>query len=1132
MSDDNYIPSGTGSADNATGESAPALRVAILSRTEGAADALWDALKYRAQSRNRPLQGHANRADADIVIYLPAEEDFASENAAQSFEADIARDAVAEKLVIEPMAANGSDAKARMMRLRDSLTAQGGIEWVAANAGADDESGAQRSFRHQARQIARILKEKSLAATGKVEGPEAEPLREEQPVTRAEKKGARREGRAKKDRGSKRQRRRRALEASTTAPENVGPPQPQAEKPREKRSLERKTRREARAKKERGSDKQRPRRKRALEASTVSEKVETPRPKAEKPREKRSLKREKEAQREATAKEERQSKRQRPKRKGAIEASAAMEKKAAGQEKVRRAKQPASGAQSEAAGTARLPTVSIALSGLGDEEKAALMESLRNAFRESGARVVEAKPSAKARISVHAFDRHPADLEEAEHIAQTLASTGWSRILLDRTAPRADAEKKEFENPAIARASLLCSGALLDMGTHFGRHGIDAADTEQRAAALALTAALIAREAANNPKLSLSRQPLTLSADVAEALRLADAPLELLSKLTWSSAKPPRVLHAQFTQADVENFADRKIALSDEDVRDVSGGVGWQSADADARAQSRLFGLGFLIAPLSYWYSKASDRKSAQLGKIDASLKQRGVTASAILGNAGDIIRDFAEKMPLQASSPAWQEQPVSTRIRALTLYILCCKLAVKRRIKFDDAVCGAVFRSLIDHIEFLRSGLTYKLVSAEGVERDCFLAGIGLALQQTDYGRLLLRESLDRLRRRQLDVGLSADGVWRNAPFATHCEVLSTLTVLLGDLATTGNDALEPLGDAAKRMTLFVDAMLKSNGEPLPLDGTRGKSQASTLSGARRVLAVIGARPSKGKPAKGMAANRITETYVFRDAQYFVSHSTPKVTPESSQVAFHAKAGSAAKGSTGGLLLAFAHGPSNLLLGLVSRRKELTGVSKPNFWDPALRNGYQMGVPNAEEKRGSPNLQARIVKSWRGPAWAAARGVESYVRAELTRTVIHLKALHALLIVDEIAGGDEAALEQFWHLAPSLVPPNDPEGLLCFGVPDDGFLMIAFDGQPTVSMDRDASSSCVRRTLRVGQGVAGSLFQWTASGTPATLSLLREERENWQVSISAAGASLKISLMANELQVEEIAPGTDNFEQ
>ncbi len=605
------------------------------------------------------------------------------------------------------------------------------------------------------------------------------------------------------------------------------------------------------------------------------------------------------------------------------------------------------------------------------------------------------------------------------------------------------------------------------MGTHFGRHGIDAAseDAEQRAAALALTAALIAREAANNPKLSLSRQPLTVSADLAEALRLAASPLELLSKLIWSSAKPPKVLHAQYTQADVESFADRKIALSDEDVRDFSGGIDWQSSGASARAQSRLFGLGFLIAPLSYWYSKASDRKNEQLEKIDASLKQRGVTASAILANAGDIIRNFTEMMPLQASSPAWQEFPVSTRIRVLTLYILCCKLAVKRRIKFDEAVCGAVFRSLVDHIEFLRSGLRYPLVSAKGVERDCFLAGVGHALQQTDYGTLLLRESLDRLRRRQLDVGLSADGVWRNAPFTTHCEILSALTVLFGDLAAAGNDALEPLGEAAKRMTLFVDAMLKSNGEPLPIDSTRGKSQASTLSGARRVLALIGARPSKGKPVKGkpvkgMAANRITETYVFRDAQYFVSHSTPKVTAESSQIAFHAEAGSAAKGNTGGLLLAFAHGPSNLLLGLVSRRKELIGLSKLNFWSPELRNGYHAGVADAEEKQGSPSSQARIVKSWRGAGWAAARGVESFSHTELTRTVIHLKALHALLVVDELAGSDDAAFEQFWHLAPDLVPPGDTAGFLCFGVPR-----------------KRISDGCVRRPTRCFGGAGRHQF-------------------------------------------------------
>jgi len=104
MSDDSYTPSVTGSPDNAAGESAPALRIAIVSRTEGAADALWDALNHHAQSRHRPPQMHASRADADIIVYLTAPEDFASEKAAQSFAADVARDPATDKIVFEPAA--------------------------------------------------------------------------------------------------------------------------------------------------------------------------------------------------------------------------------------------------------------------------------------------------------------------------------------------------------------------------------------------------------------------------------------------------------------------------------------------------------------------------------------------------------------------------------------------------------------------------------------------------------------------------------------------------------------------------------------------------------------------------------------------------------------------------------------------------------------------------------------------------------------------------------------------------------------------------------------------------------------------------------------------------------------------
>jgi hypothetical protein len=773
-----------------------------------------------------------------------------------------------------------------------------------------------------------------------------------------------------------------------------------------------------------------------------------------------------------------------------------------------------------------LPSVSIALSGLGAEEKTALMESLRRAFEGSGVQPYEAKPSARAHISVHAFDDHPPDRDEVERLSQNiLASKARLKILLDRTTSRTgmEAESTEPENPAIAQTSLLCRGSLFDLDALFGRHGIDATEAAQDIARFELTAALIAREAASIPDLALSRKPLSPPPDLADVLRLAEAPSDLLSKLTWSGPNPPKALQAHYAQPDVETFAERRIVLSEEDVRSFSDGIDWQSPVADGRAASRLFGLEFLIAPLSYWYSKASDRRGEQLEKIDAWLKQRGVTASTLLSDAGSIIRDFLEKMPSQVSSAAWQDVLVSARIRALTCYVLCCRLALKRRIRFDEAAFAAGFRGLTDHIELLRSARMYPLIAAEGVERDCLLAGVALALQQTDYGAVLLRESLQRLRRRQLDIGLSADGVWRNASFATHCAVLSEVTTLLGDLAAAGSTAMEPIAEAARRMTLFVDAMLKSNGEPLPIDVARPRSYASTLAAARHILALVGARPSKGRPSRGMAASRITETYVFRDAQYFVSHSTPKVTPESSQVAFHAEAGSSAKGETGGLLLAFAHGPSNLLLGQVSRRKELPGLTNLPTWHPALRNGYDIGGESD-----APALQqanARIVKSWRGAGWAAAKGIESYGRAELARTVVHLKALHAVLVVDEFEDmGEIESIEQFWHVAPNLAPPENPGEPLQFTVPGDGFLTLAFDGRPAASLERDSFSSCVRHLVQVGRGVTASLFRWTSLREEADLSLQRRERDDWLVAFPAAGAELRVSLAANDLRVEGLA--------
>ena len=70
----------------------------------------------------------------------------------------------------------------------------------------------------------------------------------------------------------------------------------------------------------------------------------------------------------------------------------------------------------------------------------------------------------------------------------------------------------------------------------------------------------------------------------------------------------------------------------------------------------------------------------------------------------------------------------------------------------------------------------------------------------------------------------------------------------------------------------------------------------------------------------------------------------------------------------------------------------------------------------------------ARIVKSWRGPGWAAAKAVDEInAVAAVSRIVVHLKDVHALLIIDDLCSRDgvEATFEQFWHVAPGLAAPR-----------------------------------------------------------------------------------------------------------
>jgi hypothetical protein len=1028
VSDDSHIPSDALPGDAAINSGDP-VRVAIVSRSRDVADALWSALDKRSRGRNRPSRVPAERSDADVIVYLPDEEDFSTDEAAGHFEVQLARDAAPSKVVLEPSRAMDPLARARLEASQNRMRAQSDtIVWIAArspDAIVDDK--AENVLQLRAKRIERFLKSKARPAADRAARQKPERTRK---ARRARDPDARREARAKR------------IEQRDPSGDEGG-----------KRRL-RKTGERS--------------------------------------------------------------------HKGRVAAEQAAPKGRAphGGDAAPSSRRQAKPQKTEAPGSPPLPTISIAIGGVDEASKVQLMASLKNAFQGLGARAVEAKPQSKAHIAIRSFDDDPFDVGEIGSRAQSLLEDkAYVRMFLGRT-PNRGPENVGADDQAIAKISLLCRGAFLDLESEHRRHHAESLlEAKSDMSDFDLKAALIVREAINRKIRNLPLVPKlpAPAPDLADAYSLAARPSDLLSTLTWSAPNPPKLLQATFSAAEVEDFANSMSAAAGQVA---SGQIDWH-APQEGRAASRLLGLGFLVGPLTYWYCKASERKGGEIASTDLALKARGVTASALLERAGQIIFDFMDKMPLQPGSQGWDQDAVSSRIRVSLLYVLCCRLAAKRRIKFDEANCGAVFRGLVDHIEFLRSGLSYELASMEGVERDCLLATAGLALQQTRYGNVLLRDSLARLKKLQLDIGLSADGVWRHAPFATHCAVLSLLIALLGDLYAANSDFIDPIAEAARRMTLFVDALLKSNGEALPIDAAKGKSFASTLSGARRMLALVGARPVKGKPPRGMAANRITETYVFRDAQYFVSHSTPKVTAESSQVAFHADQGSPAHSDPGGLKLAFAHGPTDLLLGAVPRRKELSG-DKAAAFDPALRNGYRI----LSGMVGDPGrAKAAIVKSWRGPGWAAAKGLEGgqgHVR--IARIVVHLKLHHAMLVVDEISSisGETATLEQFWHIAPKL--SRAPDMPLHFSAGDDVHLGVVLDyrHEAAVSIDLDGFSGCIRRTVRLATGVVATLFQRMDAAMPLSISLLRGEPDDWIAVLTGAGLAARVSLSSSELRVDE----------
>jgi len=765
----------------------------------------------------------------------------------------------------------------------------------------------------------------------------------------------------------------------------------------------------------------------------------------------------------------------------------------------------------------------VALHGLSENTAARLRGYIETILTAASVPFEWAKDGEKSSLAIYGFENPPAGPEDiASRIGDIAKARAKYRIFVGR-APATDGSNPfAAENNAIAMLAADGEDAFVDVVSLFQRYELGALmenDQPTDAGCDLIAAAVLAIAASRRmAKGTLPYPPHPVPSDLTAARALA--PADILSQLSWNDPSPPKLLWTHASKESVEAFMDGKIALSPEQTLDLNFPISWPAELADRASGIQALGLEFLSGPLNYWYARAGTRSTEQIAEIDTFLKERGATAGEILARAGKIIVDFADNHPL-SNSAAWEERAVSRRARVLALFVLCCKMASKRKVKFDEAVFVRVFGELLNLIELLRSDDFYTPGSFDGVQQDSLLIGLALTLRRTAYAELLLKESIARLIALQLNVGLTGDGVWRTGPFSDHCSLLSQFKIMIVDFDKADMALIEPVALAAKKMTVFAEAMLKSGGAPPSFDDSHDKSVLRKLSGTRRALA--GAGFSKSAPQRGKPMPRVTDTYVFRDAQYFASHSTQKAVSDSSLVILHAEPASGLRQTPGGIVLAFAYADTDLLI-RVEPPEGTKRRDKAAHQDPALRNGYHINHPGDVAKEEIELHAARLTKSWRGPGWAAAKSIDGTNPAgSVSRVVLHLKEQHALVVVDELMASDgaEAAFEQFWHVAPGFSPTESDSAPLRLSASEGG-LTIAFDALGTTAIEPEGEGGhCVRRTMRLAKGVVASLFQWTGMPVPTVLKVESAAPGDWSIALSGGGFDARLSLTGDDLRYE-----------
>lgn len=662
------------------------------------------------------------------------------------------------------------------------------------------------------------------------------------------------------------------------------------------------------------------------------------------------------------------------------------------------------------------------------------------------------------------------------------------------------AEATAEQRNLLAQAKMHCA-AILSIGNLVRRYGearilSGSGDLGERGAILgsAILSEMVSFVQTGNLPKSVSH--IGETEDFTDAVNLSAAPAKLLKVLHWPGDAPPRSLRAPLDRKMIEDFLDGNVALT-------AGGerystpyyipADWAKEVENRADQFALQGLDFVASVLNYWYLRANGvalPKHASLGNI---LKERGVTASTLLMAAGAVLLDSvenAEKMP----AAAWELSQVQRRARAYELFLLCCRTALSKRIRFDEEVCGSVFRGLIESLERLRVGSFVNIGLEKTVTEAAALIALSLPLRRTRFGALLLEETLEALCAYQLEAGMSRDGVWYDG-FAQHCSVLEILRLLAADLRAAEISAA-PITAAIAKLEPFAAAFISPEGIVPPISESPPIPWRKPKATATRVQSSL-----PGGPLREAAA--------FPDGGFFISYSGKKGSQPSSHLVLQAR-----QAAAGGPSLSFSAGLNPLLIGggTLSRRAppEARTAARET---PAAHNAVRVNKQDYRQVENSGNQAIRIENAWEGEEWAAARLInEAFSQAKMARTVIHLKSACALLAIDELTAAEgEADFEIFWHLAHGLQNMTD----LSFKCPKSGILKVAFGGSVNVELHGGGTggigwASINKREVAPNQylvcaikavdALCASLFRWSAGQSESQINVSRVT-DGWSAS-------------------------------